>query len=74
MSSKIFKWNQPSGKVWTIETNIEGKYIKTTDENGNVIQEQTNLSEGTINFMTENLISVLTTQKMPKIEYNPMYA
>jgi len=75
MNSKIFKWNQPSGKVWKIEANIKEKYIRTTDENGNIIQEQIDLSEGAINFMIENFISILATEeKKLKIEYNPMYA
>lgn len=78
MSSKIFKWNQPSGKVWTIETNTEEKYIITTDENGKEIQSQENMSEGAINFMIDNFISVVATEENkkpnPNHEYNSMYA
>ena len=76
MTTKTFKWNQPSGKVWTIETSVEGKYIKTIDENGTIIQEQKNLSEGAIEFMIENFISIVTQgeNKISKHEYNSMYA
>ncbi len=75
MVSKTFKWSQPSGKEWTIETNTDKGYIKTTDENGVVIQEQYDLTEDAINFMIENFISIITgEEKKKKDEYNPMYA
>jgi hypothetical protein len=73
MSSKTFKWNQPSGKVWIVETNIEEKYIKTTDENGNIISDKRDLSEGAIKLVEENFLTVVTSEDI-KSEYNPMYA
>jgi hypothetical protein len=75
--TKTFKWNQASGKVWTVETNTEEKYIKTIDDKGKVILEQRDLSAGAIKLMEEHFLAIVATQEnkpKPKVEYNPMYA
>lgn len=83
MNSQIFKWEQSSGKTWIIEANFEEKYIKTTDEKGNVIQEETNMPEDLINFMIETFIKPIISIPIPTSEaknpnllhnYDSMYA
>ena len=76
MSTKRFRWNQPNDRVWIIETNTDKKYIKTIDEKGNIIVDQEDVSEGAIQFMIENFISVIAIEekKNPIHEYDSMYA
>lgn len=79
MTTKIFKWQQPSGKVWTIETNTDEKYIRAIDENGKEIKKDTNVTIGQIQFMIENFISIVAveenlTKPNPLHTYNSMYA
>lgn len=78
MTTKIFKWQQPSGKVWTIETNTEEKYIKTIDETGKEIHKDEKASEGLIQFMIDNFISIVAVEEKPKLNtlhaYDSMYA
>lgn len=51
MTSKKFLWNQPNGKVWTVETNTEKGYVKMYDESGKVTLNETNLSPSSIKLV-----------------------
>ncbi|MFH1422724.1 MAG: hypothetical protein ABIH42_08455 [Planctomycetota bacterium] len=71
---KIWDWKQPSGKVWKVETNKEAGIVKTVNQDGVTVLEQTGMSPAAVELIETQFMSVVGTEAVPvRVEHNPMY-
>lgn len=79
---KHWKWQQPSGALWLVETDPEKGIITMRDQNEKVLLEWKNLKPVSVLLIEESFLSVVavpvkkTSKSKPQTaiaDYNPMY-
>lgn len=79
---KYWKWQQPSGALWLVETDQEKGTIILRDQNEKVFLVKKDLKSQTVRLIEDEFLSVVATlaeskskvkARVATADYNPMY-